>query len=529
MIGDNKWGGVPPAGERRIDDRGKFILGLLLVILIEWAVWLVYRYLLYTYIVQDTFSDIGFIFHIFAAPIIGLSPILIYWRFIRKEKGLPWRFTGKNLYSSVMVGAVAAALLMVFYQFGSWLVLVLTGYGDPSTTSLISLWRSSQWEWFVLMTFTFFVIVGPVEELQYRSFLQDQFGRVLPPYAGLFLASVLFALSHIPIYLIVYRLDPLETVLTLCWTFTMGSVLGFFYFQSRNIWGPIIMHGFWDWVLSVWALDISLTDSYSGLGYLQQVIWLAPLLFSAVLAMIIINVFYVALWKRARPEGSFGIGPVPVINNAIVKAGERLKMIWIAKSLSHADRDAVPLRVRTRRSLLGVAAVCIVVMLLTAPGATFDRSAISSSDGDGGNEEGAQEFIISFDDGIYVQEGSDVSISLPVNETAQIVGISVSVIWTEPSEPRPWMVDDPDTFKVEFLVAGELIEDPVSDTGSISFTWSSSNMSYLPSDLELAVECLEAGDVHPRYVDLTGLRRERDDGNDVTVSVRLTYMEPSEQ
>ncbi|MGA1848686.1 MAG: hypothetical protein ACMUHB_05025, partial [Thermoplasmatota archaeon] len=83
------WDGVPPPGERAAGDRRIFILQIVAVILAEWALWATYRYVTAP-IIGSANSDLGFIFHIFAAPIIGLSPILVYWRFIRKEKGWPW-------------------------------------------------------------------------------------------------------------------------------------------------------------------------------------------------------------------------------------------------------------------------------------------------------------------------------------------------------------------------------------------------------------------------------------------------------
>ena len=189
---DEAWGGSPPKGERPPGDRRTFILGLMAVILIEWLLWLLYRYISYPFI-KGVSTYEGYFFHLIFAPLLGLSPLIVYWRLIRKERGTPWKFTRKNLFSSVMTGALAAALLMVVYQSLNWLIMVASGYGDPSRTVLFSDWRASEAGLFILMTITYFFVVGPVEELQYRSFLQDQLSRVVIPWKALVIASIFFA------------------------------------------------------------------------------------------------------------------------------------------------------------------------------------------------------------------------------------------------------------------------------------------------------------------------------------------------
>ena len=162
MVERDIWNGVPPAGTRPIRNKWTHLTILLCVILGEWVLWATYRYLSLP-IIESAFSKLGFMFHIIAAPIIGLGPILIYWKFIAKEKGVPWRFTRKNLFTSVSVGAIAATVLMILYQGTNWLILVVSGQVVPSTTEMISLWRTSiangDLVWFLLMTFTFFFIV----------------------------------------------------------------------------------------------------------------------------------------------------------------------------------------------------------------------------------------------------------------------------------------------------------------------------------------------------------------------------------
>lgn len=527
MKSGDVWNGVPPVGSTPISNRWKHLFMLLAVILIEWILWALYRYISLPFI-ETAFSKLGFLFHIVAAPTIGLLPIVIYWKFVAKEKGLPWKFTRKNLFTSVMVGALAAAFLMVAYQFATFLVLAITGYAIPSTLELISLWRTSfangEVDWFILMTFTFFFIVGPVEELQYRSFLQDQIGRAFKPSTGLFIASALFALSHLPIYFLVYRLGPAEAFFTLCWTFTMGSVLGVFYFQSRNIWGPIIMHGFWDWVLSVWALDLRLRESFFTSGNLQSILWLSALIPMALLTMFLINIFYSAFWKKNRPDASFGIGPFRPLSNVADSLGERLSRLKISKVLQKQDSPMLGYGKRVRRSVIVVLAIIAITMMLSAPGTVWMAGPTNNEyQRDLSSEEG--KIVTSFVQNIYVREGDAQHINIPINDTWLVWSISLTVFWADEAPVGPRFTNLPDTFSaiMEITDQGPLEEGP-DDSGSLVFNWKSEGKNLTNRDASVSITCVSAGDQSPIF-DITGARRRADNGNEVTISAQLEYYE----
>jgi len=520
------WNGVPPPGERHIGDARIFVIGLIAVVLAEWVLWASYRYLTAP-LIGAANSDLGFIFHIFAAPVIGLTPILVYWKFIRKEKGWPWRFTRKRLFSSMLVGAVAAAILMLLYQGASWLVLVISGYGIPSQTYFISLWRSSSFSWFILMSFTYFFIVGPVEELQYRSFMQDQLGRVMRPGYGMVMASGFFAASHLPVYFFVYGLSIPQAIFALCWTFTMGSVLGVFYFQSRNIMGPIIMHGLWDWILSVWVLEIGLSPAYAGIGLLGDVLWLMALIPMALVTLAIISVFYHALWKGNRPDSSFGIGPVPLINEIVKSLGRKLRSSRVARFLKRNDSAMIPVRKRGIRSILAVIDVCLIVMLFSAPGMTVDDyidSRMRMVWNEAPNVTNST-MTVSFDAGIYVSEGGTEVMEIPVNGTAEMISFKLTMFWTDEYVNLVRFENTPDSFSMEVDIPGvDSFSEPSTDSGSMIVNWADQRGALVNGTISVTITCVEAGNIVPLFNPL-GLRERDDNGNDVTVGAQIVYLE----
>jgi hypothetical protein len=406
--------------------------------------------------------------------------------------------------------------------------LVSSGQAIASTTELISLWRTSiadgDIDWFILMTFTFFFVVGPVEELQYRSFLQDQIGRVFKPSTGLLIASTMFALSHLPIYFIVYRLSPIQAMFTLSWTFTMGSVLGIFYFQSRNIWGPIIMHGFWDWVLSVWVLNLQLRESFFSLGILQEVLWLSALIPMALVTMFLINIGYAAFWKDSRPDRSFGLGPIKPLSNLAGKVGHIISQGKLAKTLKSMDSNDLKFGTKVTRSIISVIVIIIMTMLLTAPGLIIPDGGLVI-EGTNPVPDSSSISTFSYTDSIYVSERDSQSLNIPMNDTWLILSIKATVFWVDEDPTSLRFTNLPDTFSGVLEISGQdpIMEGP-NDSGSLVFSWNSDETNLTKRDASLVVSCEEAGDMIP-LIDPFGVRRRADNGNDITLAVQVRYYE----
>jgi len=83
-----------------------------------------------------------------------------------------------------------------------------------------------------LLSNLFMIAIVPAigEELLFRSVLQPQLGRAFKNYhIGIAVTAILFGLMHLQFYGLLPRI-------------MLGIILGYFYFWSRSIWIPIIMH-----------------------------------------------------------------------------------------------------------------------------------------------------------------------------------------------------------------------------------------------------------------------------------------------
>lgn len=246
---DNKWYGVPPKGEQPLPDKWIYVLMIIGIIILEIGIWAVYRYL-----TAELFEGFGthlfYLVHIIAAPTIHLLPILLFWLLIRGERGLPFVFTKKLLLSGIIIGFIAAIIWRLLEEFTFFGFASAAG-GTSGPLEFINILETA--DLFILMTFVMYFIVGPVEELEFRSFTQDQVARVLPNLQALIISSVLFGCSHIPIAIFVYELhlEPTQFADALFSWIAAGFTFGVLYMYSRNIFACIVMHGMGNWQLSV--------------------------------------------------------------------------------------------------------------------------------------------------------------------------------------------------------------------------------------------------------------------------------------
>jgi len=101
---ERKWFGFRPAGALPLHGKWRFIGELLVVIMIEFILWTIYRYFSAPYIGE--FGSIKFnIAQMIAQPTIGLIPIIIYWKVYRKEPGIPWKLNRKFIFSGIFYAA----------------------------------------------------------------------------------------------------------------------------------------------------------------------------------------------------------------------------------------------------------------------------------------------------------------------------------------------------------------------------------------------------------------------------------------
>jgi membrane protease YdiL (CAAX protease family) len=114
----------------------------------------------------------------------------------------------------------------------------------------------------ILMPLTFFLVVGPSEEIQDRGYFQTRLLEHFSSRFSILFPSLLFALSHIPIDILIWRYDAWMMSFHLIGVFVSGCILGYLYYKSSVLTGPIFLHAFID----VQSLAYQFSFSYEKLG-----------------------------------------------------------------------------------------------------------------------------------------------------------------------------------------------------------------------------------------------------------------------
>ncbi len=91
------------------------------------------------------------------------------------------------------------------------------------------------------VSFLFFVLVALAEEIMVRGYVLGRLLRTrLNKFVSLGISSLLFSLMHL--------LNPNVAFLPLFNIFLAGILLGASYLYTRNLWFPISLHLFWNWI-----------------------------------------------------------------------------------------------------------------------------------------------------------------------------------------------------------------------------------------------------------------------------------------
>jgi len=533
LMKDPSWGGLPPVGENPIPNRFRFMLELLGLMVLEIVLWGIYRHFTAP-ILGTAFSYTFFYFHIIAAPIIHLTPIFLYWRFRLKERGLPFLFTKKNLFTAVLVALIAVVILYILYQLIRIGLFVIFGIGTYLDMVVFAEWMTSEPAWFALMMFTFLFIVGPVEELQHRGFLQDQLNRVYKPWVGIGISAFFFGAGHLPIYFILYHLAPEIAVITMMYTMIFGLLMSLFYHWSRNIIGPIVLHGFWDWQLSVYYIsfifDYSLPINEVAISLVW---WLSAALSMAIVAMFIYFA-YLIFWKKERPNGSLGF-KIPGIarvfrsESGIARTGWRLKrkyLFRLAKFHGSSDDSGIKTFLYTGFVII---IFCGAVMGVSAAAGweitmhfidfrdyvenemAFDRELI--------------ELTYTDSDSGYTNENGVYNIEININKD-ELTFIGCTLTWVDEPSSYTRGTNEPDEFQVSLIAPnGETYDSGFSTSGEASVMQS---LNYEEENFQdnyvgtwiIRVQAGNCGDDHSRF----GIRSTPDNGNDWTLDYSYNYM-----
>lgn len=482
MAGDPRWEGIPPVGNRAIDDRWKFLSLILMVFVVKIAVWSVYRWVtgnLYPFTDPRVGSEWNYAVSTFAKPLLQLGPVFFLWWYLFKEKGLPFKLTKKNLTSSVIWGCLGGVL---FYVVAS-LVFVghmsLTGKGQDF--SLVAGWNVEGvgWSLVIATLFSYMLSTGPAEELFSRGFLQDQTARGFSLGAAIIFSSVLFAIGHLPISIMVHHLS-FEAIMWYMLTLViMGAFFSLIYQWSRNIVLPIIIHGLWDWYLTLFQIKGSyaqgiIADPQGAFGAIDLV--------NTVITLAIMLPFFYLLhryfWREDAKEKRSGV--IRWIRR--MDTGERFK--------------------NSRQPWLMAVGVTFVFCILMLPTAAL----FSTSDPAKMKDRPIEAvYVPSFSNFTFEETGTareGEPLEFPVKpESGSVVSVNVSVTW-EDEPPESGIIRDyenkPDRFRLTIKdpEGAELAVKESSD-GYVFLTWSTAPDKAVNGSYTISLELVNAGDQEP--------------------------------
>lgn len=517
---DNKWYGVPPKGEQTLPEKYIYVLMIFGIIGLEICIWAVYRNFSAPYI--SPFGSYKFYFaHIIAAPTIHLIPILLFWRYFRKEKGHPFVFTKKLLMSGIIVGFIGAIIWRLLEEFGYDAVAGAAGGTAPGTLTLFNLLDPPLL--FSLMTFVQFFVVGPVEELEFRGFAQDQASRVLPNWQALIFSSVLFGCSHIPIALFVYQFPPHVFVTALWGWISAGFVFGVLYIYSRNIFACIVMHGMGNWQLSVFYFQSAETamepTTYALVNITTNIIADGLI----ILFFFVIHRYY---WQpHRRGEPAFG-GIFQKLQDFV----------------HEHDFERKPIMATMTFLVAFCVLICAMILGITlAVGDTDLSKMVQASEETEGVDVGFLESLVESEetqiDSGYLNEGESSTITFKSEPEKYIQRVMVTVTWTDEPDSGGIFIpfeNQPDTFSVTISGPNSSVDDSASNpregegsvTVELSFTLeelaeiiSSEGEEY---EVTITIILTEAGNQES----LSGLRDEEDYGNDYNYDIEIIWLEP---
>jgi membrane protease YdiL (CAAX protease family) len=509
MIKDPKWNGIPPVGDRPIDDRMKFLLMILVVFVVKIVIWGFYRYLTGS---LDIFTNPAngaentYWAGIVAKPVLQLTPVFFLWWYMFREKGIPFRLTKKHLFSSIIFGCI---LGFIYYFVASGVMIgVFEVSGMGTDFHFVAGWDDAGWWLIIAMMFSFMIGTGPTEEIFARGFLQDQTARAFNLKFAIIFSAILFAAGHLPISILVYHLSFMTIVWYMIILVVMGCFFSILYQWSRNIVFPAIIHGLWDWYLSLYALRGAfsadfMADPDVNFGMVD--------FFSTIITLsIMLPIFYIVYlvwWKHDKP---LEYGPLA----GIVK---KIENINLTQKIRELDLGKWP----KGNPIYLTAAIVFIFCLASIPVAGLIGTDDSSKFVDRMIGEESKTVIV-YDNGTItdsgtLNEGSETEIPIEfVNN--HVTSITLSLSWADESSSFFQGTNEPDSFSVQLLDPdGEVLGEDSGDSGNLGIAWSPGDpdeLSYNGSFVVI-VTLVEAGDDFTRL----GFRYTQDTSNDFSLNI----------
>jgi uncharacterized protein len=180
--------------------------------------------------------------------IMGLTVIgvfLVVWIFrkaIDKKSIKSLGFSFQNGPRSLLYGLLFALVIIG----GGTLLLYATGY--------INLQHAGSGTGSIALSFLLFILVAFNEEIVMRGYVLNTLMGAMNKYLALFISAIFFAAGH--------TLNPNVSFLGVTNIFLAGILLGAAYIYTRNLWFPISLHLFWNFIQGpVLGYEVSGTTS----------------------------------------------------------------------------------------------------------------------------------------------------------------------------------------------------------------------------------------------------------------------------
>ena len=228
-----------------MSEKLRAFLKVVVVFLAMTGIWTLYRLWSVNLIIYDGKTNWRMFFttQIVFQPLLTLLPILLIVRYVEKRRigsiGLSRQKFVRNAFFGIflsLLNSIASVCLtyILFVPLGAGPITFIT---NPENLDLTAIF---------LMPLTFFLVVGPSEEIQDRGYFQTRLLEQFGPKFSIVFSSLLFALSHIPINILIWRYEVWMIVFHLTGVFIAGSIMGYLYYRSGVLTGPIFLHAFSD-------------------------------------------------------------------------------------------------------------------------------------------------------------------------------------------------------------------------------------------------------------------------------------------
>ncbi len=174
-----------------------------------------------------------------------LTAFLFYMRRTKTSlEFLDIRFPTRRDLLYVLLGLVVLFLILII--FGA----IFEYFGAETTShSVENLIYSNPKIMLLLIPISLF-LVGPLEELLYRNIIQKSLYNSFSPVGSILISSIIFSAVHISAYSGGELLqNPLPVLNALFVIFILSVIIGFVYYQTKNLVTAALLHGIYDSII----------------------------------------------------------------------------------------------------------------------------------------------------------------------------------------------------------------------------------------------------------------------------------------